>query len=96
MEKKKLKEISQIVETEEGIKIQVQENVNIEDVKEIVDNCKTGKCDCMSQEIKAKISFMNFRVENGKPVIEIRGDVKEEDISQAMEKSQKFIEVKQK
>ena len=96
MEKKKLKEISQIVETEEGIKIQVQENVNIEDVKEIVDNCKTGKCDCMSQEIKAKVSFMDFRVENGKPVIEIRGDVKEEDISQAMEKSQKYIEVKQK
>ena len=94
MEKKRLKDVSQVVETQEGAKIEVKESVNVEGVKEIVDNCKTGKCDCMSQEIKAKVSFMDFRVENGKPVIEIKGDIKEEDIRQALEKSQKYLDVK--
>lgn len=94
MEKKRLKDVSQVVETQEGVKIEIKESVNLEGIKEIVDNCKTGKCDCMSQEVKAKVSFMDFRVENGKPVIEIKGDVKEEDIRQALEKSQKYLDVK--
>jgi len=93
MEKKRLKDVSEVIKTQEGVKIEVQENVNAEDVKEIVENCKTGRCDCMSQEVKARVSFMDFRIENGKPVIEIKGDIKEEDIKQAMEKSQKCCNI---
>ncbi|GAB6078597.1 hypothetical protein [Hydrogenobaculum acidophilum] len=91
MEKKRLKDVSEVIKTQEGVKIEVKENVNAKDVEEIVNNCKTGKCDCMTEQMKAKVSFMDFRIEKGKPVIEIKGDITEEDIKQAMERSQKVL-----
>lgn len=93
MEKKRLKDVSEVIKTQDGVKIEVQENVNAKDVEEIVNNCKTGKCDCMSDDMKARVSFMDFRIEKGKPVIEIKGELSEEDIKQAMERSQKCCDV---
>ncbi len=62
MEEKKrtIKDVSKVKQTEECIII------------EIVENCKTGKCDCMSEEAKKKINFMDFRVKEGKPIIDIK------------------------
>jgi len=41
--------------------------------------------------MKAKVSFMDFKKENGKLSIEIKGDVTEEDIKASMEKSKVIV-----
>ncbi len=90
--RKTMKDVSQVKSTEEGVIIEVfDETVDTEKVKEVVENCQTGKCDCMSEETKAKVTFMDFKVENGKPVIEIKGDVSEEEIKKAINRSKKEL-----
>ena len=90
--KKTMKDVSKVKATEEGVVIEVvDETVDANKVKEVVENCQTGKCDCMSEETKAKVQFMDFRVENGKPVIEIKGDVSEEEIKEAVKRSKKEL-----
>ena len=90
--KKTMKDVSQVKSTEEGVIIEVvDETVDANKVKEVVENCQTGKCDCMSEETKAKVTFMDFRVENGKPVIEIKGEVSEEEIKEAVSRSKKEL-----
>ncbi len=90
--KKTMKDVSQVKSTEEGVIIEVIDaTVDTEKVKEVVENCQTGKCDCMSEETKAKVTFMDFKVENGKPVIEIKGAVSEEEIKKAINRSKKEL-----
>ena len=90
--KKTMKDVSQVKSTEEGVIIEVvDETVDANKVKEVVENCQTGKCDCMSEETKAKVTFMDFRVENGKPVIEIKGEISEEEIKEAVSRSKKEL-----
>ena len=89
---KRMKDVSQVRSTEEGVIIEViDKTVDAEKVKEVVENCQTGKCDCMSEETKAKVTFMDFRIEDGKPVIEIKGEVSEEEIKEAVKKSKKEL-----
>ena len=90
--KKTMKDVSEVKSTKEGVIIEVVDNsVDTEKVKEVVENCQTGKCDCMSETIKQKITFMDFRIKNGKPVIEIKGDVSEEEIKEAVNRSKKEL-----
>ncbi|WP_293444962.1 hypothetical protein [Persephonella sp.] len=89
---KRMKDVSQVRSTEEGVIIEViDKTVDAEKVKEVVENCQTGKCDCMSEETKAKVTFMDFKIEDGKPVIEIKGEVSEEEIKEAVKKSKKEL-----
>lgn len=88
MEGKRMKDVSEIRETEKGVVIEVvDENVDTNKIGEVVERCKTGKCECMSEELKKKVSFMDFRIQDGKPIIEINGEITKEDIKSAMEKS---------
>ena len=90
--KKTMKDVSQVKSTEEGVVIEVvDETVDANKVKEVIENCQTGKCNCMSEETKAKVTFMDFRVENGKTVIEIKGEVSEEEIKEAVSRSKKEL-----
>ncbi len=90
--KKTMKDVSQVKAIEEGVVIEVvDESADTDKIKEVVENCQTGKCDCMSEETKAKVTFMDFRIENGKPVIEIKGDVSEEEIKEAVNRSKKEL-----
>ena len=90
--KKTMKDVSEVKSTKEGVIIEVVDNsVDTEKVKEVVENCQTGKCDCMSETTKQKITFMDFRIKNGKPVIEIKGDVSEEEIKEAVNRSKKEL-----
>lgn len=92
MTKRTIKDVSEVKKTDEGVVIEVKDNtVNPEKVKEIVDNCQTGKCDCMSEEVKQKVQFIDFKAENGKVAIEIKGDLTEEDIKEAMARSKKEL-----
>jgi len=91
MEGKKLKDVSEVKQTQEGVKIDIVEDVDPSKVEQIVENCKAGRCECMSDEMKAKVSFMDFKKENGKLSIEIKGDLTEEDIKASMEKSKVIV-----
>jgi hypothetical protein len=91
MEGKKLKDVSEVKQTQEGVKIDIVEDVDPSKVEQIVENCKAGRCECMSDEMKAKVSFMNFKKENGKLSIEIKGNVTKDDIKASMEKSKVIV-----
>jgi nicotinate-nucleotide pyrophosphorylase len=92
MAKRTIKDVSVVKKTEDGVVIEVEDNtVEAEKVKEIVDNCQTGKCDCMSDEVKQKVQFMNFKTEKGKVAIEIKGNLTEEEIKEAMGRSKKEL-----
>lgn len=88
MEAKTMKDVSQVKETKDGVIIEVvDENVDSSKVEQVVERCKTGQCSCMSEEMKQRVSFMDFSIKNGKPTIEIKGDITKEDIKEAMQKS---------
>ncbi|WP_457625310.1 hypothetical protein [Persephonella sp.] len=92
MEKRTIKDVSKVKKTEDGIIIEViDETVETEKIKEIIENCRTGKCDCIPEETKHKVTFMDFKTENGKAAIEIKGDLTEEEIKEAMSKSKKEL-----
>jgi hypothetical protein len=92
MEKRTIKDVSEVKKTKEGVVIEVKDNtVEAEKVKEIVENCQTGKCDCMPESVKQKVQFIDFKAENGKVAIEIKGDLTEEEIKEAMSRSQKEL-----
>ncbi len=92
MKKRIIKDVSEVKKTEGGVVIEVKDSsVEAQKVKEIVENCQTGKCDCMSEETKQKVTFMDFKAENGKVAIEIKGDLTEEEIKEAMNRSKKEL-----
>ncbi len=92
MKKRTIKDVSEVKKTEGGVVIEVKDSsVEAQKVKEIVENCQTGKCDCMSEETKQKVTFMDFKAENGKVAIEIKGDLTEEEIKEAMNRSKKEL-----
>ncbi len=45
----------------------------------------------MTEETKQKVQFINFKAENGKVAIEIKGDLTEEEIKEAMSRSKKEL-----
>ncbi len=45
----------------------------------------------MTEETKQKVQFINFKAENGKVAIEIKGDLIEEEIKEAMSRSKKEL-----
>ena len=56
-EGKRLAEISEVREKEDGDIVHVvEESVSIAQVEEIVENCKTGRCDCMTESTKTNLS----------------------------------------
>jgi cytochrome c len=91
MEGKKIKDVSELKQTKDGVVIEIKEDVDPQKIEQIVENCKAGKCECMSAEMKAKVSFMDFKNENGKLSIELKGDISKEDIETSMEKSKVII-----
>ena len=45
----------------------------IKQVEEIVENCKTGRCVCMTESTKHKVEFIQVKLVDNKPAIEIKG-----------------------
>ena len=39
----------------------MEESVSIAQVEEIVENCKTGRCDCMTESTKQKVEFIQVK-----------------------------------
>jgi arsenate reductase len=76
-----------VTATETGIKINFKGAVQKDKIFEMVQNCQTGKCECMAEETKAKISDMNVSGENGDVEVILSGDISKEEIEEALSKS---------
>ncbi|MFP3159363.1 MAG: hypothetical protein RXR65_06320 [Hydrogenobaculum sp.] len=86
MESKSLKDIAKIEEFADGVNIEITEHVDENKIENMLNACKTGQCDCMSTDMKNKITSMYFKKENGKLNIVIVGNVSKEDIKASMER----------
>ena len=85
MESKSLKDIAKIKEFANGVNIEITEHVDENKIENMLNACKTGQCDCMSTDMKNKITSMYLKKENGKLNIVIVGNVSKEDIKTSME-----------
>ncbi len=87
-----MKDVSEVGEVSGGVRIRItDETVKKEVVQEIVDNCKHGRCECMSDAAKAKVTAMDVRDEGGEISIEMRGELSAQDVRQALAKSKKSV-----
>jgi hypothetical protein len=86
MESKSLKDIAKIKESIDGVNIEITEHVDENKIENMLNACKTGQCDCMSADMKNKITSMYLKKENGKLNIVIVGNVSKEDIKASMER----------
>jgi len=70
-----------------GVKISFTGEVKKQNIVSMVENCSTGKCECMSDETKKKISNMKVSGDDGKVELELSGDVSTQEIEEALAKS---------
>lgn len=91
-ETRTMKDVSEIKKSVEGVLVNITApDVKAENIENIITSCQTGQCDCMSPEVKQKITGMEFINVDGKLGIAIKGDISESEIKEAMEKSVKNI-----
>lgn len=76
-----------VSQTETGVKINFMGAVEKQNIVTMVQNCSTGKCECMNDAQKAKITNMQVSGEDGDVELKIDGDISTEDIKAAMAKS---------
>ena len=78
------KEVSQL---KGGVSIKFSGAVQKQNIVKMVQNCKTGTCECMSDDTKKKITDMEVSGDDGEVLLELSGDVKKEEIEAALAKS---------
>jgi hypothetical protein len=85
---KTFKDISSLSQTPNGVQIAV-ENVDgsSQKIEEMVQNCKTGQCSCLSKETKEKIENIQFVSNAQEQFIQIDGDISTEEIQKAIQQS---------
>lgn len=91
-ETRTIKDVSEVKKSAEGVLVNITAaDVKAENIENIITSCQTGQCDCMSPDVKAKITGMEFINADGKLGIAIKGDISEAEIKEAMEKSVKIV-----
>ncbi len=73
--------------TQNGVSIKFKGVVQKQNIVKMVENCSTGKCDCMSETTKEKIQNMSVTGEDGNVSLELDGTVSKEEIEAALKKS---------
>ena len=76
-----------VFKTGEGVKISFTGAVEKKNIITMVENCKTGSCECMTDETKKKISNMEVSGEDGKVHLNLSGEVSKEEIEAALARS---------
>ena len=76
-----------VFKTTQGVKIDFTGAVKKEQIVQMVENCSTGACECMSSETKEKIKDMSVSGEDGAVELNLIGDMSKEDIENALSKS---------
>jgi len=76
-----------VFKTDKGVKISFFGAVEKKNIINMVENCKTGSCECMTDETKKKISNMQVSGEDGKVELNLSGEVSKEEIEAALARS---------
>ena len=83
---KAIKDVATVSQTETGVTIELNTE-NEKAVQKMMQNCSEGKCECMSQETKNKITTMQLLNSDNSLAIDIKGFVTKEEIEAALLKS---------
>lgn len=76
-----------VLKTGKGVKISFTGAVEKRNIITMVENCKTGSCECMTDETKKKISNMEVSGEDGEVHLDLSGEVSKEEIEAALARS---------
>ena len=76
-----------VFKTDNGVKISFTGSVEKQNILKMVENCKTGQCECMSSETKEKIKDMQVSGKDGDVKLDLSGDISKEEIEAALAKS---------
>lgn len=77
----------EIHKSRDGVDIKFSGFVTKDKIETMVNNCKTGGCECMSDETKMKISNMEVSGADGEVKLALSGDISEDEIKEALSKS---------
>jgi arsenate reductase len=77
----------EVSKSENGVNINFSGFVTKEKIETMVNNCKMGGCECMSDTTKAKISNMLITGKDGEVKLELSGDISADEIKEALSKS---------
>lgn len=70
-----------------GVKISFTGAVKKQHIVSMVENCSTGKCECMSDATKSKIKNMSVDGKDGDVSLKLDGDITTQEIEAALAKS---------
>ncbi len=73
--------------TAKGVKISFSGDVKLQNIVTMVQNCSSGKCECMSDTTKKKIQNMEVSGADGEVELDLTGDINKEEIEEALAKS---------
>ncbi len=76
-----------VEKTNSGVSIKFQGIVQKQNIIKMVENCSTGKCECMSDMTKEKIRNIRVKGEDGNVSLDLDGEVTKEEIETALAKS---------
>ncbi len=76
-----------VFKTGKGVKISFTGEVEKQNIVKMVENCKTGSCECMTNETKKKISNMEVSGKDGDVELDLSGEVTKEEIEAALARS---------
>ena len=76
-----------VLKTNQGVKISFTGAVEKKNIITMVENCKTGSCDCMTDETKQKIENMEVSGNDGEVHLDLSGEVSPDEIKAALARS---------
>ncbi len=76
-----------VFKTTDGVKIAFTGAVEKKNIVTMVENCKTGSCECMTDETKQKIANMEVTGADGEVHLDLSGEVSKEEIEAALARS---------
>ena len=76
-----------VSKTNNGVKINFTGGVQKQNIVQMVQNCATGQCECMSDETKAKVKDMQVEGNDGNVELKLEGEVSVEEIEAALSRS---------
>ena len=76
-----------VLKTNQGVKISFTGTVEKQNIITMVENCKTGSCECMTDETKQKIENMEVSGKDGEVDLDLSGEVTKEEIEAALARS---------
>ncbi len=76
-----------VQKSEKGVTIRFDKKVSSQVVFAMVENCSEGRCECMSDGTKKKMKSMHIDQNANGVSLTIVGDVSEEEIEAALERS---------